>query len=420
MKIKNLIIIHIDALRREYTYCYVLKKAFEKLGFKVLLSSRRNLKTLLHLFSPEILIVTHTYSLTPEFLKEIYQDTDIYVLGVEAVGNESYIYPIDYPENLDYKWFKGVFLWNNNYQKWLINNRKIEPEKVHAFGAPRMGLVEFVEKKKTGIIGFVGRFEFINVFDNRSVFEHLFGFGKEHKHLFYRMFAEIEGFIIYKDLIKYLVEKGYKISIRPHPNECVATYDIFNKAYKDKITIDKSMDLLEWLEGVDVVVATLSTALTDAYLLEKPVISIDGMFKENYMIQYDKYIEPYATITHKPNSISEIKQLFEKKPHKAHKSKEMDEFLKRHYKIAGENGFSCLKDVIRVIHATKKTKFVMDGFKSYFAIFLYYIFDSALVLRSIWKGTYHLNFHYNYCFLFHRPTAFMKRVASKFIKTLQI
>jgi len=419
LKVNRLIIIHIDTLRREYPYCYLLKKGFEQLGYRVLLVSRRNIRAVLNIVLPEILIVSHCFSLSSDFMRKIKDKTDIYVIGVEAIGDGSYMWPYDYPEEVDLRSFKGIFLWNRYFRDWLIQNREIASERVYCVGSPRVSMSKYIEKKNTNVIGFVGRFEFLNTFDKRPALTNLINMKDDRRHFLYRFFAEVEGAVIYGDIIDYLINSGFKVSIRPHPQECESTYNVLKDKYKGKLAVDDSADYLGWLESVGLIVATLSTSLTEAYLIGKPIISVDRMFKENYMIHYDKWMENYMSIAYAPSSLEEVKELFKNDLNAKRSSPEMDEYLERHYNIKGDQGFDALEKIVRVIHKESGTGNRCPWVRYMFVRVMFFHLDIILLIRSYFRKTLYREFHYNYCCFWNKPSSFMKRAAAKFVASLK-
>jgi len=421
LRVDGLVIIHIDTLRREFSYCYVLAKVFESLGYRVLLASRRNLKAILSVLSPQILILSHSFTLPKESLRKIKDEkTNIYIIPVETVGDETLMYPTAFPGDIDCSVFNGIFMWNNHFKDWLVRERGADPDRVYVFGSPRLNLCRFIKKKKNNnVIGFIGRFEFINDYAKRMPLSTLLTLPETHEYFFYRWFAEIEGSFIYGRLIPYLIESGYKISIRPHPHEYPATYNILKHTYGGKVLIDDSVDFLGWLENVDALVATLSTSLTEAHILGKPIISIDKMFKENYMIHFDKHLESYLSVCHTPASVDEAKELLKKPLTSKCPGEEMNAFLKRYYNVKDDKGFSSLENIVRVVHSQNRDTARVNKLTWSLARVLYVAIDTVLLLKNVRHRAFYLNRHYNFCFLIHKPTDFMKRAASGIAATLK-
>jgi len=419
LNIDRLVIIHIDTLRREYSYCYLIKKGFEQLGYRVFLVSRRNFKAILSIISPEILVISHCHDSQSDFIKKISDKTNIYNVPVECLGDEKYMYPLMYPEDFDLRSIKGIFLWSNYFREWLINNREIDPEKVYCSGSPRVSMSKYVEKKKTNVIGFIGRFEFLNNFQREPALQSLLMMTKQRKHFLQRSFAEIEGVLIYIELIDYLINNGYKVSIRPHPQERILTYDVLKEKYKGKLAIDDGVDFLGWLESVDLVVATISTSLTETYLTGTPIISVDSMFKENYMKNYEKWTEKYMSIAYTPSSMDETKELFKKDLNGKQSHPEMDEFLERFYGIKGGEGFDGLENIVRVIHQERIKNNKIPWIRYMFGRVIFLFLDIILLMKSYYRKSIYREFYYNYCCFWNKPSSFMKTAAAKFVASLK-
>ena len=107
MYIKKLVLIHVDALRREYPYCYLLSEMFKKLGYKVILLSRRNIRAYTYFFQPQILILSHSFTLNDNILKSFsdttinFEITDNKKINLKTDNGEysiSYLDAEEYPE----------------------------------------------------------------------------------------------------------------------------------------------------------------------------------------------------------------------------------------------------------------------------------------------------------------------------------
>ena len=60
---------------------------------------------------------------------------------------------------------------------------------------------------------------------------------------FERCAIDSETFSIVFKLIKKLIENGYKVSLRPHPNENINAYMQIKKAFGPLFEIDNSFDI---------------------------------------------------------------------------------------------------------------------------------------------------------------------------------
>jgi len=278
--LKPCIVLHVDSLRRDFVALVNLKLELETSGYKVLLTSRSSTSKLLAYFTPSILILSHPFTLSVEELNSLrIRKTKIYILEVEGILNHENGIASTYPDYLDYDLFEGLFVWNKWSKNWLIANRKINSNKIYVTGSLRNhGLSMIVQNNKERIIGILSRFELINTFDSRHFFENLLTLDPEDENnrwYFERISIDSEVFSIISNLIYRLIGKGYKVSVRPHPNENIDAYRLLQKKFGKLLEIDKSYDILSWLNKLSVIVGPVSTAYTEAYLLGIPIISTE-------------------------------------------------------------------------------------------------------------------------------------------------
>ena len=94
--VPGLVVIHVDALRRELPYSHILSVILKRLGYDVILTSRRTTRRFLRLIAPEVIVMPHTFTLANYSLNAYSKRSKIYVSSVESVGNESYQYVVDF------------------------------------------------------------------------------------------------------------------------------------------------------------------------------------------------------------------------------------------------------------------------------------------------------------------------------------
>ena len=88
-----------------------------------------------------------------------------------------------------------------------------------------------------------------------------------------RLPIDAEAFSISFKLMKKLVKNGFNVSVRPHPNENLEAYKKLKKYLGPLFSIDTSNSIHEWLSKVNVIFGTSSSAFTEAYLYNIPIIS---------------------------------------------------------------------------------------------------------------------------------------------------
>ena len=127
-----------------------LSSDFKKNGYRVFLSSRVTSRLLTTFCTPDILILSHVFSLKQSLLNYIkLSGTLIYVNEVEGEieGNDVGISGT-YPLNVDYSNFEGILVWSDWSKKWLAKNRLVDINKIHVIGSIRNSLLKFIIPKK--------------------------------------------------------------------------------------------------------------------------------------------------------------------------------------------------------------------------------------------------------------------------------
>ena len=212
-------------------------------------------------------------------------------------------------------------------------------------------------------------------------------------------------------MISISIEKGFSVSIRPHPNEKVETYDILKDKYGDKIKIDNGIDFLEWLNSCKIIVATKSTSLTEAYLLKKSIVCIDKMLSSDHMAKYDSEMKPYDSICYTPENIGQFESYLDSDlSPRTHN--DMDDFLLRHYNLkeADDIGFDALFEIANVLHKNHPPK-SRSFFTKLITSTTYSSLDFLSLIWYILCGRWKVTRIYDYSPLLHTPSVTIKRIA---------
>ena len=120
----------------------------------------------------------------------------------------------------------------------------------------------------------------------------------EAKHTINFMHYELDFINSLKKII-YLTNKRYKFILRPHPFEDNNFYN--NKNFK----LDKSDNINDYLNKVDIVINHYSSASIDALKSNVPVLSLENILKDSYIFKELNNFFP-VHLAYKPNSIKEL------------------------------------------------------------------------------------------------------------------
>lgn len=416
---KKTVVIHTDALRREYPANWLIAERLKLDGYRVFITSRLTTNRLVQLFPPDILILSHVFSYDQDFLLKLKaRGTKIYANEVEGEieGNDVGISGT-YPDNINYEVFDGIFVWSHWSRIWLNGNRAVPLSQVHAIGCTRLSLLSYVSSMNTKpVIGFISRFEIFNPFDGRHQFENLLlinPFSARGESYLERNNVDAECFSIGMAIVSRLIDLGVTVIIRPHPNEDLKPYNLVQEHFGPLVKIDKGHDYANFLNQVTHILAPLSSAFTEPYLLKKPIISTLGMQKNKYEV---KHQQPFSTSFSKaafePHDIDTAVDFLMNTDLVSKQDESLDKQLSSMYAL--ENDSDPIEELISIITQVETTlsrkqrilNYMMAPFK--LGIDLIYIVyclarkDPVLAFRTLKQ------YHYNS--LIHKPNVFMKNI----------
>ncbi|RHX91181.1 hypothetical protein DLM76_18645 [Leptospira yasudae] len=413
---KKSILIHVDALRREYSSAWLLGEAFKKKGFRVFLTSRTSTDYFLRIFRPDILILSHPFVIPQAKIRALKQKgTRIYVAEVEGIVRVDHDIAATYPEYVEFSNFSKIFVWNDWSKKWLQKNRKVDSDQIVVSGCLRNDLIQHIRKKKSEKkIGILGRYELINPFDSRHPFENLRTMEQRHIE---RWHVDLDSFLIVRDLTRFLIEKGYKVSFRPHPNEKIESYSIFKKFFGPSFEVDTDFDYYSWLQGLDKVVGTVSSAFLEPYMVGIPVLCIDKLFDYKGPPNLEEWRKRTREGSYVPGTVKELQKLCLDEALAPLQSKNLDKFIYDLYQLQKNAVSDVLSIIVDRIAAENNPESDENKIGNLFQGFFRYILDVAVFFRAQLqrKGAWTPNNikQYDYNVLLHKPNEFMKKVKSE-------
>ncbi len=422
---KKTVIIHTDALRREYPANWVLAERLKLDGYRVFITSRLTTNRISILFPPDILILSHVFSYDGNFLLKLKnKGTKIYANEVEGEieGNDVGISGT-YPDYINYEIFDGIFVWSHWSRKWLNEKRSVPLSRVHAIGCTRLSLLPYVSTARDKpVIGFISRFEVFNPFDGRHQFENLLlidPFSARGQSYLERNNVDAECFAIGMKVVTKLIDKGISVIIRPHPNEDLAPYNYLQDHFGPLLTIDMGPDYTGFLNQVTHIFAPLSSAFTEPYLLKKPIISTLGMQKNKYEVEHQ---QPFATsfskASYEPKDVSSALDLLQDNNLEAKQDEELDKQLSSMYAL--ENNSDSIEDLLRVISKVKTSlpymQRILNNIMAPFKVGIDLVYIVYCLARKNPALAFRTLKQYHYNSIIHKPTVFMKNIAQELIK----
>ncbi|TGK97380.1 hypothetical protein [Leptospira levettii] len=408
---KPIALIHIDALRREYSSVWLLSKYLETNGFKVILTSRSSTNYILKLFTPDLLILSHPFTLPNESLEKLRKKgTKIVITEVEGIVRVDHDISATYPEYVQFKNFDIVYVWNQWSKDWLKKNRSIGSCKIEVSGCIRNDLIKYIDSsRKENRIGIIGRYELINSFDGRHNFENLRYMEQRHIE---RWHVDLDSFLIVRDLTKYLLDNGYKVSFRPHPNENVKSYQILKDFFGDGFEVNEGFDYYEWLGTLDKVVGTVSSAFLEPYLAGIPTICIDSLFDYKGPPNLEEWRKLTREGSYLPKNTKELYSLSLNKELKPKFSKKLNQYLLDLYSIDEAEKSKATEYVVNHMVSNLQGLTKSSVFKILYVNTIKLILEILVLVRCVLQNSGAWSMQnlrqYDYNSLIHGPSGFMK------------
>lgn len=420
---KPVVVIHVDSLRREYVSSWFLGQRFKRAGYRVIMTSRASTPYLLRVLTPEIVILSHVFSLAGDALTTLMKrNVKVYINEVEGVLKDEAGIASTYPAGqVDYDLLAGIFVWSQWSRDWLIQNRNLDPARVHTTGSIRNSIiVKRRDTKATPVVGFLSRFELINTFDGRHNFENLLALDPEDEAVrwyYERCAIDSEALSIVSKMIGILTAKGIAVSIRPHPNENVNSYRLLQQRFGPLLSVDASYDLTEWLGKVSVIVGPTSTAYTEAYLAKVPIISTQGIQKCHYSaVDRVNIINAFSRASYMPKTVDDAVALCTNSTLPTIESPELNDYFDSFYSISKK--IDPIEDIFGIIDADvaacrKPARISLH----WLGPVVKYLIDVATLCRSIltrhpFKSLRNMR-QYNFNAVLHSPSAYMKKLNSE-------
>lgn len=415
---------HVDTLRREYTSAWLLAQELGARGYRVLLTSRLSTGLLLKCIVPDVVVLTHTFTLPNEVKRQARaRGTRIYVNIVEEVMEDETYMGIMYRPDVEVENFDGVFVWSEWARDWVVKNTRLVASRVHCVGSIRNSVLKRLpQRNKTGVIGVLSRFESLNTWDRRHPFMDLMGIDAEDttnvdtRYYFEKKLIDAEAFSLTSKLVRQLLAQGKKVAIRPHPNEFKDSYQLLENEFGPNLMIDSSKDICEFLAGVDVVAGPVSSAYTEAYIAGIPIVSLHRMQRYSYRDReiYES-LDRLSEAAHLPPSVAEAVRLCLQPDLEPQRSAGLDKYLDAFYSLGRHP--DPVEDVADVISREESQ---LSGFSrrySSFAPMVHLVIDILRLIQSVSFGRRKMPFvvlrQYHYNGLLHKPSSFMKRLLSR-------
>jgi len=418
----QIVVIHVDALRREYLSSWYLGERLKKKGFHVFLTSRHSTSRLLRFLTPDAFISTHVFQLQPnQWEKLVSNGGNAYINEVEGTNHQSGVastYPAVSHQNdfFNYNLFSRIYVWNQYTRKWLHKKRNIAIDNIMAVGSIRLSKsLQTNTANHIKSIGILSRFEVINTFDKRHFFENLISIdpeSKDTKWYFERCAIDSQTFSITCKFINLVTSKGYKVIVRPHPNENLDAYSFLQQKFGSFVEIDTSYTIEEWLLKVSKVFGPTSSAFTDAYIRGVPIISMSNIQTFKYTgVAHRSVMEMFDQAAYKPDTVEKAADLCAKKELLPKKTEALDRYFNKFYNLKLSHD-----PIVKIVNDITNLQSTNQRFRNPLRILatktFILVFDFLAILKNLLSlnPAQRMRAHqiYNLNHLLHRPSAYMR------------
>lgn len=404
-KTKYRILIRLVVVRRDYSTYGLLKSCLEQLGCKVLIVSSNNYSLALKLWRPDA-VIAHTLT-SGKIAKKILPNAKLFFLDVEGFRIEELSHAKFFLEQKDdMKYFSNFFFWGQRIIKEFKRFApKLDTSKIEIIGNPKLDLARYLKNNSAKnfisekSVGIATRFHALNNHIGRPVIFSLANNPGKYKYTDMQM----KSFLAVIKVIKAIInETNFKISIRVHPFEAIQGYqDNLRRWFGDenfyRFEIDESLDFSEWVIKQRAVITPTSTALTECYLLNTPVINIDKIAK---VVQYnkkrDKVVEDWFKGVYVPSNTTELINMIKDRNLIVKRSKIIDDMLKNYCDWhKGEYAAKLsLNHIIKKLNNTEDIEFKIR--LPYFLVkFLLSLIDRARIFKNpLFKNFNYSSYHH--------------------------
>lgn len=398
------ILIYAFTLRRDVASALLLKKSFENRGALVALVTGYNLAFYIKYWRPDFIIISSISKI--DYVKALAPSSKIILLPGE--GGEP-----DLSSNArmlserggQYEKLDKIMAWGVHdltlFKKYFPDNIS----KIKVCGNPRLDLIKLnkerlIKKNNKKTIGFIGRFNSLNHYDGRPTIYTL-----NYTENLDSVTGQIRGYVLMVETIKYIIKNtGFDISIRPHPLEAPENYKYLLEHFPERVQIDDSLDLANWMEKQRIVCSPSSTSFLEAYLTRTVIINLDEMTN---LLKWVKKNQAFAALSidagKAPRNKKELIETISNPP--AFKlSKKIEEHLKlaHGWELEGTACNRIAKEIIPIITQKKPNRLKLK--------FLNHI-NQIKFLWLQFKNPLFKNF--NYCEGIHKPPPHLNTMLCK-------
>ena len=408
-----MILLVCDHPKRELFYLKKLKNNLRKKNIDCKIINKHLILKAYNLYQPRIITVPHTLNYLFYPISKLYKKTKIVLLPTESsIFNKKFIdlfYLNKFSKSLGQSNHHKVdfFFTQSRFTSKYLENKKLPKSKLIDTGFLYLDYwykkkLKNLSKRNNIGIALTTSLPF-RYYKNKNFAVNFYNMDEDFKlNKSPWRFHEIKLNLFYISMIFDIIKKfskKYHISLRPHPLDKESGWENLFKNNKN-VKIDSNNSVDNWLESQDIIISTFSTINIDAYVFQKPHISLVNLIPKDFLnfkayenFSYLQYKEHYS---YKPKNIKELDILLRKIKFK--KKDDMDRKLIKYYNFPSKK--SSLDNVALNLEKIWKKSEINSGYIKYsyvqkmFKIF-FGKYTSSLLLYYLSEIKIYFNKHNN-------------------------
>jgi surface carbohydrate biosynthesis protein len=302
---KKKILIYNDNSKRDLLTLTLLKTNLKKRGYKVIICNPNEVNHAMYTFQPHIFIGARADHSSP--IRKYSKACKVFIVPGEGghMTKETMLSVFlgrSYWKLDSVDWITKCYLWSEISRTWLMDSGMFKEDQLMVAGNPRLDVYSYkniLEKKKNNnlVIGvafsskststYFGQFNYIQEYldlNENATFPILANQDRNFEDISWRDHGILRRIInVIKKTIK---ETDYNFVIRPSPFENTSHYRVLEKVFPNRVTIDSESTLPDFISKVDVILTCWSTVGLEALIMEKPVVSISGLYDKKYLFDH--------------------------------------------------------------------------------------------------------------------------------------
>lgn len=320
----------VDNPHREMRGMLAISQRLKKNGIFSYIVSKNTFNDWFEIFNPNIVILPRSTSPFISFIKQNYLNTNIIIIPIEhGSGVKEKVLNHNFGPNFYLKKRVSsaielaslILVSGENQKEWITDTMPSISEKIKVVGTLSSDhwfkpVKKLDKNKKIGICTTFKSIFFSSAYDSsfKILYDHLSENYQTNRWRLNFQNYEMHYLGCLYEAIDQLTSVGYEVDIRPHPHENWNGWCQWIKSAKNnkKISLNRDVDLTNWIDGLSACITTFSTTTFDCISRNVPTISLDKLVKDE-IIKLSKNKTPLiGDFSWRPDSLDEMKSLINK------------------------------------------------------------------------------------------------------------